>query len=204
MKSKTKKHYDNLADKYDSLYADYLEHTHQHFIAKINIHSGDAILDLSCGTGLLAEKILSRDDDFNELVLNDFSEKMLLNAKNRLKNYSNINFTNYSANKLGYRNRSFTKIFCLNSFHYYHHQYKALRECRRVLQPEGTLYLLDWNRNGWFSLVNKLIDIGGRENINTRSASEAKDMLQTAGFKIVSLQRWRYKWWKFYFIDAQV
>lgn len=201
--TKTKQHYDRLAPKYDHRYAGYLWHTHRRFLDEIEINPDEAILDLSCGTGLLAEKLLNQYKSIKKLVLNDFSKKMLQKAKERLKNKAEISFSNYTANKLGFSDESFTKIFCLNSFHYYQRQQQVLAECRRVLKPGGKIYLLDWNRSGWFSLVNKLIDLGGSENINTKSLAEAKDMLQGTGFKIQVRKEWRYKWWKFYFLVAQ-
>ncbi len=198
--TKTQKHYDHLAPKYDNRYRSYLEHTHCRFLDEVEIDPDDAILDLSCGTGLLAKKTLDQHKPVKKLVLNDFSGNMLQKAKERLKDYSKVTFSNYSADKLGFSDQTFTKIFCLNSFHYYHHQQEVSSECRRVLQPTGKLYILDWNRSGWFRLVNKLMDLGGKENINTKSASEAKSMLQAADFSVLRQKEWRYKWWKFYYL----
>jgi ubiquinone/menaquinone biosynthesis C-methylase UbiE len=40
--------------------------------------------------------------------------------------------------------RSFDRVFCANSFHYFREPRVALSEMRRVLRPGGLLVLVDW------------------------------------------------------------
>lgn len=161
-------------------------------------------MDASAGTGLLAEKILGEFGSIKRFVLNDPAENMLRNAKKRLSDYSDIEFTNSFCEELDFPKQCFDKILCLNSFHYYVDQTLILDQFQKFLKPGGELYILDWNRKGFFKIVNRLIDLFSPENINTRTLEELEDGLIEAGFSTVKKEEWNYRWWKFYFVISEL
>lgn len=122
---------------YEIRWRGYLEFTHNRFISNLKLSSGDRILDVSCGTGLLAKKLTDRNIPFDTMVLNDVSAEMQRLARERFQNNSDITFTNYPAEEMGFPDDSFTSIFCLNAFHCYHNQRKAMSEFGRLLRPGG-------------------------------------------------------------------
>lgn len=63
-----------------------------HFLAN---RTGNAILDLGCGDGALAEELL-KVDDILTAVLVDASEDMLMGARERLEHYDRVSFIHSS------------------------------------------------------------------------------------------------------------
>lgn len=160
------------------------------------------MLDVSGGTGLLAKLLVEQSYSFDHFVINDPSEEMLTIARKRLADEPNISFSNYKANELPFEERHFDKIFCLNAFHFYHDQQQVLENFYTLLKPRGQLYLLDWNRTGFFKIVNHLITWGIIQYIDTRSLSELERILQKSGFTIQTSDQWNWRYWKFLYIEA--
>jgi ubiquinone/menaquinone biosynthesis C-methylase UbiE len=69
----TARYYNNLSSRYDRLYSSYLTHTHQKLLDRIGIStfSNSAVLDVSAGTGTLAEELIEKFGPPARLVLND-------------------------------------------------------------------------------------------------------------------------------------
>lgn len=198
---KTVGYYDKLSGKYDRSYSAYLHHTHQRLLNSLDIMPGEKILDISCGTGILAEKLLEKYPD-STLVLNDPSAGMLAIAKNRLKKNAAVEFSDSNAEKIDFENGTFDRVICLNSFHYYTDQEKVVRNSYDSLKPPGKVNILDWNREGWFHLPNTIISLLSPAHINTRSLAETKHLLKDKHFEITLEQRWAFRFWKFYMIEA--
>lgn len=194
--------YNLQARGYEGKWNKYLEHTHGRFLERIKIRKGDQLMDLSGGTGLLAQELIEQGCPFGHLVLNDPSEQMLAIAQKRLGDYSDVSFTNFLAEDLPFEKNRFDRIFCLNAFHFYPRQQKVLDHLYSILKPGGTLYLLDWNREGIFCMVNKMIEWFSSEYINTRSSNELRKMVGASGFEISSLEKWSWRYWRFLFLEA--
>lgn len=198
---KTISFYDGFSEKYDKKYSSYLEHTHRHLLNHIEDLSDMSVLDISCGTGILAGHLLNLHPDIH-LQLNDPSDGMRAVAMARFEDHPQVDFSNMLAEDIMVEAESFDRVICLNSFHYYADQAAAVKNMYKALKPGGVLYLLDWNLEGWFHLPNKIIALLSPENINTRSLSETEDLLIESGLRPVSSERWSYRFWKFYFIEA--
>lgn len=169
-------------------------------LSKLRISPDDEILDTSAGTGLLAQEILNKHDSFNRLVLNDASSKMLERAKYRLRYNHEVEFHNEFCEQLPFDENTFSQIICLNSFHYYTHQEEVLSHFRRMVKPNGSLWILDWNRTGSFKIASTLIGWLSPENINSRSLDEMRVLLHEHGFDIKEEETWGYRWWNFFFV----
>jgi len=140
---------------------------------------------------------------FRELFLNDPSQAMLDFARKRLEGHSGITFTNYTVEKMPFEEHTFDGVICLNAFHFYEGQEQVLKNFKRILKSGGRLYILDWNRSGFFRLINRIIKWSTTENINTRSLVETHDILKDSGFHISEQLDWNWRYWKFYFIEAR-
>lgn len=186
------------------MYNAYLKNTHDHLLSKIDLSQHSSVLDVSAGTGLLAEELILKFGPFDQLVLNDPSTKMLEVAEKRLKTHNNIEFAGFFAEKLNFPENTFDHIICLNSFHYYADQERAMKQLKKVLKPDGTLWVQDWDRVGAFRIAIKLIDWLSPENINVRSLNEMKILLDDHDFSIVEQNQWRFRWWNFFFIRADL
>lgn len=201
---KTAHYYDRLSSRYDNAYSAYLRHTHDYFTQRLDLSPKDEILDVSAGTGMLAERLLRQHKSFERLVLNDPSEEMLRHAKNRLKLFPATEYTHYYASELPFASNSFSVIVCLNAFHYYSRQQHVLQDFKRLLKPDGRLFILDWNRTGIFKPVNLIIRWFSPEFINTRSAEEMQRLLAESGFTINQSETWRFRWWNLFFMRSGV
>lgn len=200
---KTIRFYDKLSPKYDSAYSAYLKHTHNVFHEWFESAEGDRILDVSCGTGILGQELLSGDYPFEELELNDPSPGMLQKAKEKIPGSDKVRFTSDYIENLSAESSSFDRLISLNSFHYYTDHDKAQRHFSRVLKPGGVLYLQDWNLESWFHIPNFLINLATPENINTASLHALLEKLPDYGFNVRRSESWRFRFWKFYRIEAQ-
>ncbi|MCC5913879.1 MAG: class I SAM-dependent methyltransferase [Balneolaceae bacterium] len=200
---KTADYYNKLSPRYDRVYSSYLKHTHQKFLAEIEISTEDHVLDISAGTGILASEIIDRFGSPAELVLNDPSKKMIGKAREKLGDQGRVEFRNYFAEELPFVEDRFSVILCLNSFHYYVNQRAVLEHLHRTLKPGGRLYILDWDRTGSFRLANRLISWLSPENINTRSLEEMSDLLGEHEFHLQNGDRWAFRWWKFYYLESR-
>lgn len=203
MSDYTTEAYNRKASTYEERWKSYLRHTHKEFLKHIETGSRDAILDLSCGTGLLAKAMIDRGLQFDRLILNDPSEQMLAIARERLSTSPNVSFTNFSAEQLKFEEKQFDRILCLNAFHFYECQQQVLEQIHALLKPEGRFYLLDWNRTGLFIIVNKIIRWTTSERINTRSLAEIEEMLQKRRLEIKVSDEWNWRYWKFLFVEAE-
>ncbi|MDZ7659738.1 class I SAM-dependent methyltransferase [Fodinibius sp.] len=190
MADSTITHYNRKAANYEQKWHKYLEHTHQSLIKHIVIESSDVILDISGGTGLLAKNLVDQNYSFTYFVINDPSEEMLSIARQRFSDKPIISFKNQKVQDLSYPQNYFTKIICLNSFHFYEKQDQVLNRFYKLLKPGGKLYILDWNREGFFRILNTLIRWSSPEYINTRSLGKLRQMLSNNNFDIQKSNNW--------------
>lgn len=204
MRQYNKEAFNPKAEKYEQKWEAYLRHTHEIFLDNIEPKEGETLLDASSGTGLLALELSESDMSFERLVLNDPSSVMLNFARKRLAGYPEITFSNQTAEKLDFGDDQFDGILCLNAFHFYGNQQQVLANFHRLLTPEGKLYILDWNRSGFFRFINPIINWSTSENINTRSLVEMRDILKGCGFQIVDEMEWNWRYWNFFFIEANI
>jgi ubiquinone/menaquinone biosynthesis C-methylase UbiE len=160
------------------------------------------VLDVSAGTGILAESLIEKFGSPGRFVLNDPAEMMLDIAKDRLRHFPNIEFSSHYAEELNRLEGSFDHIICLNSFHYFVDQPLVLDHIRKLLKPDGMLWLQDWNRKGLFRVAIRLIDLLSPEHISTRNIHEMQSMLSERDFKIMKEEEWRFRWWNFCFLKA--
>lgn len=202
MSEQTISAYNRQAASYEAKWKSYLVHTHEAFLRRIKTTTGDTILDVSGGTGLLAEMLIDRNYAFKHLVVNDPSGKMLAIARDRLSDKEKISFSNDRAEEISFKSNQFDRIFCLNSFHFYTNQPKVLDRLNIMLKSGGRLYILDWNRSGFFIIVNKIIRWMSFEHIDTRSLPEMNQMVNESGFRLNNQESWSWRYWTFFFMEV--
>ncbi|MCP9291076.1 methyltransferase domain-containing protein [Gracilimonas sediminicola] len=201
-KDETAESYDALASKYDVRWKGYLENTHQKLLGQLRIHPSDRVLDISAGTGYLAKYIQQNDWEFGEFVLNDVSSEMLGKAQEKVGSDDRYRFTGYSAEQMSFETNSFDRVISMNAFHNYPNQEAVIQEVYRVLKPGGMFYLLDWNKEGLFRVVNYWIDKLTSETIQTVSVDDAEALLSSLHFNIKNKQTWHYRYWNLFLITV--
>lgn len=159
---KTINQFDKWAATYDTgLWSRYFRISYATATSMISKNVSRA-LDVGCGTGELSFSIL---DKVNSMVGIDLAPKMIDIANSKKKWHSisdeRLKFVVASVDRLPFEDDYFDVVFCLNSFHHYPDQKKALREMYRVLKKGGTMVLLDpfldnFLRRLWCLLLNVL------------------------------------------------
>jgi ubiquinone/menaquinone biosynthesis C-methylase UbiE len=144
------------------------------------------VLDLGCGTGLLAAR-LRRSLPNARIVGCDFSTGMLAHARAR---DGTGDWVRGDAQRLPFRSGAFDAIVSSEAFHWFPDQSAALAECARVLAPEGRLLV---------ALVNTLAEpVSAAVHLGSRllgqpfywpTRARMRQLVQSAGLRVERQER---------------
>jgi len=141
------------------------------------------ILDVGCGTGLLASR-MQREIGAEWIVGCDFSRGMLDHAARRHDAAALVQAT---ALKLPFRDASFDAVVSTEAFHWFPDQGAALREFRRVLAPKGRILLSLVNPpTEWLSSVASAVSRAVGEPFQWPTRRRMRKQVRGAGFRVVS------------------
>lgn len=162
MKEQARREFDAWAHSYDNSILQRLlfEPSYNAFLQWIHTwYSGDGtrrrLLDIGCGTGTLAARVVGADLPFEVIGL-DYSLPMCRQGEQKAIQAGvahRVWFVNADSEHLPFDDASFDVVTCSNSFHHYPHQQETILQMRRVLAPGGRLMLVDGFRDnmiGWF------------------------------------------------------
>ena len=172
------------------------------------------LLDIATGTGVIPIKIITGNENTNQINGLDITLSMLLNAKTKFtvqKLPSQINLVCASAMSIPYASNSFDLITCALATH--HMDVKLLlSESQRILRDGGTLSIADVGGSSlWKSpIVKFFLQVAAfgyflfKENINrawaeseavsnVRSKEEWFDLLTEVGFKNIKITKLKSK-----------
>ena len=135
---KEKKYWDKLGPGYDRFMKKYWKIYWSLLLDKISrdIEAGDIVLEVACGTGLVALKIA---DQASRVIGIDISAPMIDEARKKMKEKSldNVEFFVEDAYSLPFENDVFDTVICNNALQNMKYPQKALAEIKRVLKPGG-------------------------------------------------------------------
>ena len=195
--NQVKEKYDSLAHYYDKRWEGYLEATHKVAIELLKPKADDTILDASGGTGLLSEKLIPTLGNRGQIFLIDISDTMTAIAKDRLEQFDNIMISRQDVNKLDFPENFFSKILCVNAFHYYSNPHQVLTNFYRILKPDGRLIIVDWCRDSFhFKAYNFLLKYLSKSHVKIYTSKEFKDLLDNAKFILEELTPFSYGLWR--------
>jgi ubiquinone/menaquinone biosynthesis C-methylase UbiE len=161
--------------------------SHRALIKRIRGRFGDGpikILDVGCGTGVLAARI--RESLPQATVWGvDLVRGMLDKGKDRWQHHrEHVAPVQGDSERLPFASGSFDVITCANSFHHYPHQDRAVIEMHRVLRPGGHLLMIDGFRDRpWGWLIYDVCVAGVEGAVHHASARRFRELFAAAGFR---------------------
>ncbi len=108
--------------------------------------AGDVVLDLACGTGLIARAARSQVGPGGRVVAMDVNTAMLAAARSRAG--PGIEWFEAPAEAMPFEDATFTHVLCQQGFQFFAHSLASAREAHRVLRPSGALLATVWATPG--------------------------------------------------------
>ncbi len=108
-----------------------------------DIGSGDRVLDIACGTGVVAREAARRAGSRGRVVGLDRNPGMLAVAREQAPD---IDWREGRAEALPFEDANFDVALCQFGLMFFEDRAGALREMRRVVRPGGTAAVVVWDR----------------------------------------------------------
>ena len=184
---KEKKYWDKLSPKYDQFIEKNWKIYKSSLLNKISDDiKGDTILEVACGTGLVALEIAKQAEKVYGV---DISLPMIEEAEKKMreKAIENVEFSVDDAYALPFDNDMFNAVICNNALHNMKYPGKALSEIKRVLQPGGQFIAVivgigeSSKYKMLFTVFKPLIKLPVFYKLNS---DEAANMIEEYGFTI--------------------
>ena len=152
----------------------------------IDLHEGAIVLDVACGNGTLLRE-LSKKAKIQANGI-DVSENMIHAAKMR---YPNMNFEIKPCYPLAWKDESIDIITVCCAFHHFDYPQGFVKECKRVLKRNGTVYLADPNFGAVLRfLANKFwLPFSKSGDVKKKKKKELEAIFYHSGFQTVQVYK---------------
>lgn len=115
------------------------------FLPRVAIEDGDHVLDVACGTGLIARRVAPIVGASGHVAAIDLNAGMIEVARALpAPEGASIEWREGDASSLPYEDGSFDVVVCQQGLQFVPDRAAALREMRRVLKPGGRVALAVW------------------------------------------------------------
>jgi ubiquinone/menaquinone biosynthesis C-methylase UbiE len=157
--------WDKAALFYETFWQKQLKPAQDLLLKMANIQTGEKILDIACGTGLVSFRAAELAGTSGFILATDISDRMieLATKSAKEKNINNIQFERMDAEQLNAPDESFDVVLCALGLMYVPDPSKAISEMLRVLKKGGRMITAVWGERshcGWaeiFEIVDKRV-----------------------------------------------
>ncbi len=134
---------------------------------RYEIEAGMRVLELGCGTGSMWVGKGDLVHKCGKLILSDFSEGMLEQTRETLKDLKGIEYQTIDIQKIPYEEHTFDIVIANMMLYHVPDLQKGLREVRRVLKEGGRFYCATFGENGIMEYIYGLLkDYGVQSETN--------------------------------------
>ena len=112
-----------------------------HVLAEASVQAGDNVLDVACGTGVLARAAADLVGRRGQVVGVDLNEGMLAVARAKAPQ---IRWHHGAAESLPFDDNSFDRVVSQFGLMFFADQQQALREMQRVVRENGRVAVAVW------------------------------------------------------------
>ncbi|MEO0373677.1 MAG: class I SAM-dependent methyltransferase [Cyanobacteria bacterium P01_A01_bin.17] len=136
--------FDHWAPSYDWLLPSvFYQAIHLRLLDYIQLSDSAKVLDIGCGTGRLLNRLAQAYPHLQGTGL-DLSPEMLHQARLSNRHGDRLRFVRGISHTIPTEDEQFEGVFSTISFLHYPDPERVFREVRRVLQPQGRFYLVDY------------------------------------------------------------
>jgi ubiquinone/menaquinone biosynthesis C-methylase UbiE len=132
------------------------------------IARGERVLDVACGTGVVARAAANRVGPDGHVVGIDLNAGMIAVARTLSSRGATVEWMERSALDLGLPGETFDAVLCQQGLQFFPDKALAIREMERVLRRGGRLALSVWNSVG---LYNKAVGDALAQHVSEHVAS---------------------------------
>ena len=160
--------------------------------------AGERVLDVACGTGIVALLAAERVGSKGKVVGLDLNPGMLTVARSASAGIENIEWREGNATAMPLSDGMFDLVFCQQGLQFFPDRLASLKEMHRVLVPGGRLAVSVWssiaNSPGFSLLAGALGKHIGPEAaalmrlpFSLASQAELRSLMERAGFRNVKI-----------------
>jgi ubiquinone/menaquinone biosynthesis C-methylase UbiE len=157
------------------------------------IKTGDRVLDVACGTGVVTRLAASKSGSEGHVVGFDLNAGMLARARGSGETPATIDWREGSATEMPFADGSYDLVLCQHGLQFIPDKVAALSEMHRVLAPDGRLLISVWRsieHCPWQAAIADAIDrnVGSEPAALVRSAfsfgdaDQLRQVIASAGF----------------------